>query len=225
MSGRMAAGADWCPIVDPVVIDTRAGPRYVRAVVSRCLLTDTATKASAFMRASDSAAGRMSALSASASAGVAAAGSALVVAAALFFQHVLLIAPCPLCLEQRKFHYAVIPLALATLVAARRHVSRKVVGAGLAAVALILFAGAAVAAYHAGVEWKLWAGPADCSGPIASFGKAGSLLEQMQATSVVRCDEAGWRFLGVSLAGYNGLISVALAFIAGLGARRELTGR
>jgi disulfide bond formation protein DsbB len=207
------------------VIDSRTSHRYVRAIASRCLLTDTVTKTSAFMRASGSAAGRMSALSASASAGVAAAGSAAVVAAALFFQHVLLIAPCPLCLEQRKFHYAVIPLALATLVAARRHAPRKLVGAGLVLVALILLAGAAVAVYHSGVEWKLWAGPADCSGPISSFGKAGGLLEQMQATSVVRCDEAGWRFLGVSLAGYNGLVSMALTFIAGLGARAELTGR
>ena len=128
-------------------------------------------------------------------------GSTVIVTAALFFEHVLLIQPCPLCLEQRKFHYAAIPLAL------------------------VLLSGAAIAVYHSGVEWKLWAGPADCSGPVASFGKAGGLLEQMQTTSVVRCDEASWRFLGLSLAGYNAIISLVLAAMAAFGAWAESARR
>jgi disulfide bond formation protein DsbB len=181
-------------------------------------MTDTVTKSPAWSRASGSAAAGRAGLSAEVTAFVVAAGSAAVVAAALFFQHVMLIAPCPLCLEQRKFHYAVIPLALVLAVAALKRAPKKYLAVGLAVIGLVLLAGAAVAAYHAGVEWKFWAGPADCSGPIASFGKAGGLLEQMQATSVVRCDEAGWRFLGVSLAGYNGLVSLALAALALRGA-------
>jgi disulfide bond formation protein DsbB len=143
-----------------------------------------------------------------------AAGSLLIVSGAMFFQYVMLIAPCPLCLEQRKFHYAVIVLALATGVCALKRAPRPLVVGGLAVVALILLAGAGVAIYHSGVEWKLWAGPQDCSGPISTFGNAGSLLQQMQATSVVRCDEAGFRFLGLSLAGYNALISLGLVAIA-----------
>lgn len=152
---------------------------------------------------------------------VVAAGSAAIVAAAHFFQYVLLIQPCPLCLEQRKFHYVAIVLALATGVAALKRAPRSLVVGALAVIALVLFAGAAVAIYHSGVEWKLWAGPADCSGPISSFGNAGGLLEQIEKTSVVRCDEPGWRFLGLSLAGYNAIVSLALAAIALTAAFKE----
>ncbi|MDQ2084423.1 disulfide bond formation protein B [Xanthobacteraceae bacterium Astr-EGSB] len=187
-------------------------------------MSDTA-KAAAWSRASGSAAALVGGLSASGSAFLVAAGSAAIVAAAHFFQYVLLIAPCPLCLEQRKFHYVAIPLALATGLAALKGAPNRLVAAGLALAAVVLFAGAVLAAYHSGVEWKLWAGPADCTGPIASFGQAGSLLEQMQTTSVVRCDEASWRFLGLSLAGYNGLVSLALAALAGRAAFVEARRR
>ena len=71
--------------------------------------------------------------------------------------------------------------------------------------------------YHAGVEWHLWAGPTDCTGPLTDLNAGGSLLGQLQSINVVRCDEAAWRFLGISLAGYNVLISLALAAIAGIG--------
>jgi disulfide bond formation protein DsbB len=43
------------------------------------------------------------------------------------------------------------------------------------------------------------------------------LMKQIQSTSVVRCDEAAWRFLGLSLAGYNVLLSLALAAVAATG--------
>lgn len=155
---------------------------------------------------------------------VAAAGSAVIVGGANFFEHVLRIAPCPLCLEQRKFHYAVVVLASAAGIAALRRAPRALVVGALAVVALVLLAGAAVAGYHSGVEWKLWAGPQDCSGPIQNFGNAGSLLEQMQRASIVRCDEASWRFLGLSLAGYNAIASVGLAAIAAWGALRQRPG-
>lgn len=155
---------------------------------------------------------------------VVAAGSLAILAGTLFFQYVLLIAPCPLCLEQRKFHYVVVALAVATGVAALKRAPRRLVIGALAVIGVVLLAGAAVAIYHSGVEWKLWAGPADCSGPITSFGKAGgSLLEQIEKTSVVRCDEASWRFLGLSLAGYNAIASLALAALALAAAVKERT--
>ncbi len=62
-----------------------------------------------------------------------------------------------------------------------------------------------------------WPGPTDCSGPVTDFTAKGPLLEQLQSVHVVRCDEAAWRFLGLSLAGYNVLISLALAAIAAFG--------
>jgi disulfide bond formation protein DsbB len=76
---------------------------------------------------------------------------------------------------------------------------------------------AALGAYHAGVEWHFWAGPTDCSGPMTDFTAQGPLLDQLRSIRVVRCDEAAWRFLGISLAGYNVLISLALAAVAASG--------
>ena len=95
--------------------------------------------------------------------------------------------------------------------------SRKVVLAALFIIALGMLWNAGLASYHAGIEWKWWPGPQDCSGPIDSLGSANDLLSQLESINVVRCDEAAWRFLGLSLAGYNVLISLALAAVAAWG--------
>jgi disulfide bond formation protein DsbB len=92
--------------------------------------------------------------------------------------------------------------------------------AGLAVLALAALANAVLGSYHAGVEWKFWQGPTDCSGPIVDFGKAGGLLQQLDTVKVIRCDEVQWRFLGLSMAGYNVLISLLMAAIAGWVASR-----
>jgi len=55
---------------------------------------------------------------------------------------------------------------------------------------------------------------------MVDFGKAGSLLDQLDKVKVVRCDEVQWRFLGISLAGYNVLISLLMAAIAGWGVEK-----
>ena len=78
-------------------------------------------------------------------------------------------------------------------------------------VALAFLANAGLGAYHAGVEWKLWAGPSTCCTAQGLSTSAGGLLENIEKTRVVRCDEAAWRFLGLSFAGWNVLISLALA--------------
>ena len=57
----------------------------------------------------------------------------------------------------------------------------------------------------------------DCTGPVGNLGSAGSLLERLDTVKVVRCDEVQWRFLGISLAGYNVLISLSMAAIAAWG--------
>jgi disulfide bond formation protein DsbB len=146
---------------------------------------------------------------------------ALTIAGALIFQHVVGLAPCPLCLEQRWPYYWAIPLALMVALGAQYGSNGRALVAGLAVVAALMLWGAGLGVYHAGVEWKWWAGPQDCAGG-AGFtpGRAGSLLQQMQTARVVRCDEAAWRFLGLSLAGYNVLIALALAGIAAVGAAR-----
>jgi len=144
--------------------------------------------------------------------------AAATLAGAWFFQLVLDIRPCPLCLEQRYAYYLAVPLGLFVAFVAARGAPRQVLLAGLALLALAALANAWLGAYHAGVEWKFWQGPTDCTGPIVDFGKAGNLLDRLDSVKVVRCDEVQWRFLGLSLAGYNVLISLAMAAIAAWGA-------
>jgi disulfide bond formation protein DsbB len=140
--------------------------------------------------------------------------AAATLAGAWFFQLVLDIRPCPLCLEQRYAYYLALPLAAFVAFLAARGAPRHVLMAGFVILLLATFANAWLGGYHAGVEWQFWPGPTDCSGPIVDFGKAGNLLEQLDKVKVVRCDEVQWRFLGLSLAGYNVLISLAMAAIA-----------
>ena len=138
-------------------------------------------------------------------------------AGAWFFEYVLKLAPCPLCLMQRIPYHVIIPLSLLLAIAALVRAPRNLLLVGFAAIAIAAACNIVLGIYHAGVEWHWWAGPADCSGALTDLRTGGSLLDQLQSVHVVRCDEAAWRFLGLSLAGYNVLISLALAIIAGFG--------
>ena len=137
--------------------------------------------------------------------------AATAIGTALFSQHVLGMIPCKLCLIQRNPYYLAMPLALGAALAPPR-LSRL----ALAAVGVVFVASAGLGAYHAGVEWGFWLGPNDCggAGSAPSAGHVGDFLNQLQGTRVVSCTEAAWRFLGLSLAGWNVMISIALAVIA-----------
>ena len=143
---------------------------------------------------------------------------------AWFFQYGLGLKPCPLCLEQRYAYYFAIPLALMVLVGDHVGASRKVLFAALVAIALGMLWNAGLGVYHSGIEWKWWAGPQECTGTLGDLGPAGGLLNKLESFNVVRCDDAAWRFLGLSLAGYNALISLALALIAACAAAMEWRG-
>jgi disulfide bond formation protein DsbB len=147
--------------------------------------------------------------------------AAATLAGAWFFQLVLDILPCPLCLEQRYAYYLAIPLGALTALAAAKRAPRAVLLAGLGVLALAALGNAGLGAYHAGVEWHFFAGPTDCTGPVGNLGSAGNLLERLDTVKVIRCDEVQWRFLGLSLAGYNVLISLLMAAIAAWGIARS----
>lgn len=151
--------------------------------------------------------------------------AALTLAGAWFFQLVLGILPCPLCLEQRYAYYLAVPLAIVTAIGAVGHAPRMMVIAGLALLALAALANAVLGGYHAGVEWAFWPGPTECSGPVVDLGSAGSLLQRLDSVKVIRCDDVQWRFLGVSLAGYNVLISLLMAALAAWGAANTMPKR
>ena len=144
---------------------------------------------------------------------------------AWIFQYGFGLVPCELCLEQRYAYYVVIPAGALLAIAASRGLATPWVALGLIVLALATLANAGLATYHAGVEWGWWKGPTACTGPIVDLGKAGNLLEQLNKVKVVRCDEVQWRFAGLSLAGYNVLISLLMTAIALWGAAKALTSR
>ncbi len=134
-----------------------------------------------------------------------------------FFQYGLGYQPCPLCLQERLAYYAAVPLAALLWLGAGHGAARKVLLLGFLVIAGVMLWNTGLAGYHAGVEWKFWAGPQDCSGPINSFGN--NLLQSLQNVSLVRCDRAAFRILGLSLAGWDALVSFALALVALWGAK------
>ena len=146
--------------------------------------------------------------------------AAATLAGAWYMQLVWGLQPCELCLKQRWAYYAIVPLGLVILLAARGGAPRPLLLAGLGLIALAALGNAGLGVYHAGVEWGFWQGPTECTGPIGNLGSAGSLLERLDSVKVVRCDEVQFRFLGLSLAGYSVLISLLIAAIAGWGASR-----
>ena len=136
-----------------------------------------------------------------------------------YFQYVLGYPPCPLCLEQRYAFYASVPLAAMILLRLSIGFSRKVITLAFLAIAAAMLWNAGLGTYHSGVEWHWWQGPQDCSGAVPNLNtNGGTILDLINKTRVVRCDEAAWRFLGISLAGYNVLVSLFLACVAAWGA-------
>jgi len=140
---------------------------------------------------------------------------------AWYFQYVLHYEPCPLCYQQRIPYYFAIPLGLLLAAFALRGGNRTTVRYGLYLLALILVVSVGLGVFHAGVEWKLWQGPTTCAAGAPSSAPVGNILEALKKpVRAVPCDEAAWRLFGISLAGYNALISALAALIAFCGARR-----
>jgi disulfide bond formation protein DsbB len=120
------------------------------------------------------------------------------------------LAPCPLCLLQRWPYYLGAPLAATIALGAGRGAPRWTILAGLFALAALLVWSTYLGAYHAGVEYKLWAGPTDCAVSAPPTVGAAELLGAMRRARIVACDDAPWSLFGVSLAGFNALISAGL---------------
>ena len=135
----------------------------------------------------------------------AAAGSAVLLLAALGFQYIGGLAPCPLCIWQRWPHAIAILLGLLLLGWPARGL------AALGAVAMLV--GAGIGVYHAGIEVGWWPGPATCTAPAPGDLPPGELLDQILATPVVLCDQVAWSLLGISMAGWNAILSLGLAWL------------
>ena len=143
-------------------------------------------------------------------------GACATILGAYGFEYIGGYEPCPLCLEQRGPYYLAIPVAALGLVLRLMDRAPRISGPLFAAVGAIFLYSAYLGGFHAGVEWRWWPGPADCA-VAAAGGGAGditSLMAQLETARIVPCDEVQWRFLGLSFAGYNFLISLALAALA-----------
>jgi len=128
------------------------------------------------------------------------------ITAALFFEYVIGLAPCKLCLTQRLPHYGLIALGLISTIRPSHQLLWRSVGALLASVT------AGVGLQHVGVEQGWWQGPQGCSSQINAEASLADLTTALLATPVVRCDEVAWSFLSISMAGWNMIISALLAF-------------
>ena len=137
-------------------------------------------------------------------------GSALLLGGAFAFQHLGGMAPCKLCLWQRWPHAVAVLIGLLALARGGRLLPLLGMLAALSS--------AAIAGYHTGVERGWLQGPSSCSGD--GFGTSADLLRLDGPLGVVMCDQVVWQFLGLSMASWNMLASLALAILWAKAARR-----
>lgn len=149
--------------------------------------------------------------------------SALMLAIAHAFERFGHLAPCTLCLKQREVYWWAGSLALAFMVIVRLPGGPRIRQATCWVLALAFLVGAGVAAYHAGAEWKFWPGPTTCAGSGSATVNADAMSALLNGAKIrgPACDKAAWVFLGLSMAGWNALISLALAGLSAAAAQRE----
>lgn len=147
---------------------------------------------------------------------LAASGSAALLIGAYIFE-ALGYAPCPLCWLQRYPHFAAVVLGGLALLT--RGPTFPILGSVAASATAIL------GLYHTGVERAWWQGPQNCAGDQGLGGLAGGdLLSAEGAPRVVLCNQVSWEFLGLSMASWNALLSIAFLALWVLAARRSAAG-
>jgi disulfide bond formation protein DsbB len=152
---------------------------------------------------------------------LAALGSGALLGGALYFQYGMGLAPCEMCHWQRWPHMVAIGsgvLALATFAWPR--IALIFVLIAITA----LFTTAAIGVFHVGVEYRWWEGPQACSGNIPRGLTSEQLKKYLFGAKMVRCDETLWSLWGISMAGWNAILSGALALILASGVARLVRG-
>lgn len=134
---------------------------------------------------------------------------------ALVQQYAFGLHPCEFCIWQRWPWGLAGAVGLVGAAIAPRLARPLLVLAGL-----LLLAGAAIALFHAGIEQHWWEGPTACSSTAPAAGSLEALRAQLANAPVVRCDQIAWSLLGISMAGYNFLLSL-LAAVATLSVARR----
>lgn len=151
--------------------------------------------------------------------------SAAMLAAAHAFETFGHLAPCTLCLKEREAYWIAGSIAAAGAVLDFTPLRRSTVRIVCALLALAFLYSLGYAVYHAGAEWKFWPGPASCSGGVkatVSDIRAGlDALMRGGKAAIPACDKIVWSFLGLSMAGWNSLISLGLVVFSALATLRK----
>ncbi|GMM91762.1 disulfide bond formation protein B [Qipengyuania sp. MTN3-11] len=127
---------------------------------------------------------------------------ALLLGGAYLSQYAFGLYPCEMCWWQRYPHFAAVGFALLSWLAPARRLWLV-----LAAVAMLV--SGAIGGFHAGVEYGWWEGITNCATTPVGVGE--SALDSIMNAPMIRCDEAPWSLLGISLAGWNFLVSTVSA--------------
>lgn len=125
---------------------------------------------------------------------------------AVAFQYLGGLAPCEMCFWQRYGHLAVLLVAGLALLSGNRALGWLAV--------LTMAAAAGLGLYHAGVEQKWWAGITACSAPVGAGMSTADMMDVLLNAPLTRCDEIPWSLLGLSMAGWNALLSAGAALCA-----------
>ena len=116
--------------------------------------------------------------------------------------------PCDLCITQRWFHALIISYSLiAILILEKNFLTDKLILIGLS---LTWIASSIAGLYHFGIEMNFWSGPDECSSSI-DFSK--DTLKYLLTKSPIKCDDVIFSIFGLSLAGWNALMSFIIFII------------
>jgi disulfide bond formation protein DsbB len=136
------------------------------------------------------------------------ASGAMLGVAILYFQNYLGLQPCPLCLQQRYWHWGVVGVSVLALIVTR--IRPAWTSWAIVVVGLVLLASAAAGAYHVAVEQKWVVAQCDIGGAIDPSQLVLADLPEGELAPP-RCDEIAWSLFGISMAGYNAIASLFLA--------------
>lgn len=125
-------------------------------------------------------------------------------AGAYGFQHIGGLPPCEMCYWQRWAHMVALGFAVASFAGIRLPDKGR---AFVWLAALAILASGGIGAYHAGVEAGIFQGFTQCTSSLGG-GSAEDLLKQIMAAPVIRCDQVPWSLFGISMAGWNAILSV-----------------
>jgi len=130
-----------------------------------------------------------------------------------FFQG---ITPCQLCIYQRLPYFIIILLAISFLLIKNKSLKKIT----FLFYILIFTSSLIMSVYHFGIEKNLWNALTGCETNIKSFSDSDNLKEYLLNKDYVSCDDVSFKFLGISLAGYNIILSFILLILSITGFRK-----